>query len=400
MAENTVTTLSGLLKRVYSNKVEKVIPDQNIITGLVPFVPSSMKLGETLRVPVQLQLEQGITYAASGDGAFAFPTATPGSVKQAEVNAAQMLGVAELDFETASKAAKAPSQQAFERAMDSVVDSLIQSLRRRQEVNYLYGGEGLATIGSIASTTLTITDATWASYHWAGMVGAKVDIYNGGSATASGVTITAVNLAEKKITLSGVGTAAAGHKVFYAGAKTKESSGIYTILNTSGSLFGIDNSVYDLWKGNVHSVGGALTEAVLDDVVTMAMDKGFSGNMTVLVNPKVWSDLNQQQAAKRVFNDGNVDLKYGARGLVQHSQVGTLTIRAHTCVRQGDAFLLDASSWKRVGSVDAKLGDPVNEDEIITRLPTAAGYQMIAYGMNSMFCFRPGNNILLTGITT
>ena len=69
--ENTVTTLNGLFKEVYADKLENLIPEGTKFMQKVPFYGRKRQLGNLYHQPVILGLEHGITYAGPTDDAFA-----------------------------------------------------------------------------------------------------------------------------------------------------------------------------------------------------------------------------------------------------------------------------------------------------------------------------------------
>jgi hypothetical protein len=277
------------------------------------------------------------------------------------------------------------------------------SLRKRQEINLVYGGTSIATATTSTSTTsIVVSDATWAPWIWAGSEGMKLDIYVGSTFRGS-TYVTAVNSGTKTITVSpAVTSMASGDVVYVSGTYGNEALGINQILTTSGSVFGISNTSYSQWAGNSSAVGGALTQDKVDEAVSKIVDKGFINQEMILnVNPRVWSELNQEQFSRMRFNDGKQGdrLTAGTNEIVYKSQ-GNATIRivSNGFIKLGEAYLLTPKHWKRVGPVDARLGGPKGEAEV-QRLQNNAGYQICAYSNQATFTNKPSANCVLTGIT-
>jgi len=401
---NDAVTLSGLVKRVYGKKTIQLMPDNAIIQQTIPFSQGE-KIGEAFYESIRLTGEHGFTYVgANAGGAPAIKPAIAGTVKQARIDSNEILGQAELGYKIAAKAMAAPNEKAFEKALDSVMDSLTLSGRKRIESTLLYGGEALAIVASTSGAVVTITAASFASGLWAGMEGAEVDIYSAAGVLRGTATITkaVVKRATRALTLDALpaGTVATD-EIWLAGTKGNQALGMSTILKTSNaSLFGIDNSNYGLWEGNLISSVGNVTLSAFDEASVACVDKGYSGDLDIHVDPYIWTDLNSQVAGRIRHYDGAKKAKEGFN-YVEYSGVtgGTLRFIPNPCVKQGDAFGIAKGTWKRIGTVDLKLGDPLGQDDIVVRMPYNMGYQVINYSDQALFTNRPGYNFKMEGIT-
>lgn len=401
MASNNTVDFGGILKRVYGDEVINLVPDNATFQKMIPF-KASKKIGEAYFESVTLQPDQGFTYAGPDAGAFAFGDPISGVNKQAKVQSYQILGQTLIDFELAARAQSGGSAQAFRSALDLPISNFMLSFRNRLELNMLYGGQALGVVGSVSSTTITITDAEWAAGIWSSLVGAKVDVYVGATTTprVSGATIVGMNLNQKKITLSSATDVAADDTIYIAGTRGNEALGIHSIVTKSGSLFDIDNTTYNLWSGNTYDVGGTLTQAKLDDASCLAMDKGLGeSDRIVIVNPRVWSDLMTEQTARRQFGADSSTMTNGANTLKFRTQSGNLEVMSSSLVKQGYGYLLNKSDFVRIGAVDVTLGDPTGQGPAVRALNTHAAYQVISYSNQALFCRRPGYQTVLTGIT-
>lgn len=404
MAVNTTTTLSGLFKTVYGDKVHKLVPENAVITKMIKFAGKKSAPGSSFKESVSLALEQGATYAAPGAGAYSYNTPVPGAVRQATVDGYQLSFVADLDFETATKAMSANSKQAFAEATQQVISNLTQSHRHRLETNFLYGGVGIGAVSGLASQVITFTAASWAEGIWAGQEGAKIDVYQADLSTLrqADLVIASIDMVARTVTVVGTTTGIVATDVaFFAGSNGNEAIGIDSIITTSGSLFGIDNSAYSLWAGNSYAVGGALTQAKVDNAITLAVAKGFAGGAKVLVNPAVWSDLNVEQTARRTGAPGMKRSKSGYN-FIEYFSVsgGVIELVPSSCVKLGEGFVIPSDTFKRIGTVDFTLGDPLNKDGMVQDLEGSAGYRIKSYSNQAMFCTKPGHAVKLTGITS
>lgn len=62
---NTVSTLNGMFKEKYANKLKNLVPDGVKLYNMIPFIEESKHLGNEYHQPVSLGLEHGksTTYA-------------------------------------------------------------------------------------------------------------------------------------------------------------------------------------------------------------------------------------------------------------------------------------------------------------------------------------------------
>lgn len=407
---NTISTLDGLFKQVYGDGVVDLLPDFAIVSKRVPFRPTE-KIGDSYVIPVKLQYEGGFTYGASGDGAFALNTAVAGKIAKAQVNASQIVLRSQLDYEAAFKAASA-GKQAFQDATQALVENMMESFAKRQEIAFLYGGSGLGVLTS--STTngsnkdLLITNATWAAGIWVGMKDTLLDAYTSGGSlvnTNATLVIVSVNISAKTITVSGNATdlaaLAATNSLYFRGAKGKECTGIDQILVNTGTLFNISAASYELWKATSYNVAGPLSMSQVQLAVSLAVPLGLREDVVVMVAPKRWTALNNELMALRRFDDSYSMSKNenGSEGICYYGVSGKLEILAHPFIKEGEGFILPEKRIKRVGSTDITFRRPGNPNNIFREIDGAAGFELRAYTDQQPFIEAPGMCVKLTGIT-
>lgn len=403
--DNTVGQLNGFFKEIYADKLKDLIPEGLKIVNAIPFISKDKQGGNNFHQPVILQQEHGITFAASDEDAFNLLPAVAGAVKDATVRGNPMVLRSVLGYAAASRAMKG-GQQAFMEATKYLVSNMLRSMSKKLEIQMLYGQKGYGTVETTpVSTTVAITDAEWAPGIWAGAEGMLIDIYNAAGDTLRGsFTISSVDLDAKTITLS-TSPVAAGvvntDVIYHKGAFGNEFAGIHKILETtSGSLFGINVGTYNLFKGNSYSVGGALSFAKLTKAAARPVEKGLDSKLTVLVNPRGWADLLNDQAALRSYDSSytSSQIQNGAKSLKFHSQNGELEIIPSIYVKEGYAYALALEEWVRVGSSDITFKRPGQGEDFFRDLENSAGYEMRLYTDQAVFCMAPGKNCLLTGI--
>ena len=148
------------------------------------------------------------------------------------------------------------TEQAFAEVFDVTVEGLQMQIRANIELMSLYGQSDLGTVESASTVSskrqVVISKPTWAAGIWPQLEGALVDVY-ADSTLASKVTSTtylqvvSVDIANRTITLDGTDYASVttNNVIVPYGTGTAGASwakGISKIIQTSGTLFGIDNS--------------------------------------------------------------------------------------------------------------------------------------------------------------
>lgn len=401
--ENTVTTLNGLFKEVYADKIENLIPEGTKFMTKVPFAPRKKELGSLYHQPVILGLEHGITYAGPTDDAFALDDAISGVIRDASVQGCQMMLRSRLGIAAASRAAGG-EPKAFESATKFLVRNMMRSMARRVEAGLFYGGVGIGEVGALpGGSVITITTAEWAPGLWAGSEKMKVDIYDATSTTLRGTAeVTAVNMDTRSITVAALpGGTVVTDVLYFKSAQGKECAGIHKILTNPGTLFGISAATYNLWKGNTLAIGGnPLSFARVQDAIARAVEKGLDEEVTVFVNPRTWSDLLTEQAALRQYDSSYKTsmAESGHQEITFYGQNGKVSIVPSIFVKEGYAYVLALEELVRIGSTDVTFKRPDAEGNFFRELENAAGYELRAYSDQALLCVAPGKNTLISGI--
>lgn len=416
MAEITIkSVLEGLYKEVYGDKLHNLIPDIGMLIKEVPFRETE-QLGNAFHIPVIVSDEQGATYAGPEEDGFALEAPEAMNTKDAVVKGSQILMRAAIGYKAAAAAAKG-GKQAFVNATEMIIKRLMNSISRRVEVMLLYGGSatGIGEADSsvninATSTTVTFTLPTWGPGIWVGQKNASVDFYDGVTLIGTLKVGSITDLEGAKMTFSGLAgdisaidtaLAAGNLQVFWKGAKGKEALGLDGIMTTSGLLFTIDNTVYDLFKSQLFNVGGvALSFDLLTDSLVNAILYGLDEDVQVLVSPRTWQDLNKDEAALRQY-----DYSYkpgmaekGNEGIKFHLMNITVEIKSHAMVKEGEAFCYPKSHLRRVGAYEISMKTPGYGDEMFRQLENNAAFELRAYTDQALFSERPSHLIKLFGI--
>lgn len=343
-----------------------------------------------------------VTFAQSGEDAFNLEAPVAGRIKDATVRGTQLVLRSVMGYASASRSAEGGAK-AFQQATKFLVGNMLRSITKKLEIELLYGQVGYATVSAVSGTTITITTAQWAPGIWAGAEGMPIEIRDSTGATSRGEsTVQSVDFDAQTITLnSAIAGVVAGDVIWHKGAYSNEFAGIHKVITNTGSLFGISASDYSLWRGNEYSASSAaLSFQKLQDAVARAVEKGLDNDVMVLVNPRTWADLLNDQAALRQYDSSYKSdvAENGARSIKFHGQNGMIEIVPSIYCKQGFAYVISLDEMMRIGSTDVTFRRPGKGDEFFRDLENSAGYELRAYTDQALFCHAPGRNVLITNI--
>ena len=399
---NTVGNLNGFLKEVYADKLHELIPEGLKLVNMIKFIGKEKQGGNLFHQPVILGMEHGITFAASDDDAFNLNPPVAGQIKDAQVRGNPMVMRSVLGYTAASRSAG--GKNAFMDATKYIVANMLRSMSKKLEIHLLYGQVGYGAVASAAGAVVTITTAEWAPGIWAGGEGMPIEIRDAAGTTSRGeFTIQSVDMAARTITLTASAQTAgvvATDVIYHKGAFGNEFAGIHKILTNTGTLFNINAGQYNLWKANAHAVAGKLSFTKIVEGAAKPVEKGLDSKLTILVNPRTWADVLQDQAALKMYDSSysSAQLQNGSKSIKFFSQNGELEIIPSIYVKEGFAYGLSIEEFMRVGSSDITFKRPGYGDEFFRDLENSAGYELRLYTDQAVFCMSPGKNVLFTGI--
>ncbi len=443
------TSISGdpnveLFKKVYGEMHDLVPEDQQLAKDIG--WSDGDKVGSKFVEDVVLGHEVGITMGGSGQEAFEIDPAIAGAVKQTEVSPYVTILPSVLPFATISRSAGG-GEKAFFEATKFITRNNLKSHNDFQEVLRLYGQSsgllgyvsyfsgtfrgaaftsGTGTLNGITFTNgvntttknILLSPGEFAAGHWVGKQGVKVaQVSSAGVVVAAGKLVS-VNAQYCYLTVDftpvapsaapdGTNTPVSGtYRVCYTRmAAASDMVGIDNILRSDSTLFAINQATYPLFRGNVVSLGQTkLTLGKLQTALADAVNGGgLEGDVTVYVNPRSWATLGTTEAGLRVY-DKSYSSQQATNGFMDlefYTQTGKLTIKAHRKVKEGYAYALLLSTWKRSGSAQVGFRVPgmaQGEGDLIRPLENQAGYQFKSYADEYVFCWAPAQNLVFTGI--
>lgn len=425
--QNSVATLDGLFKIVYGEGPVNAVPEIAVLQKLIPF-KASERIGKSYNFPVVLTAEAGVTYIAAGGGSTTLVDSVAAVLKEAVVDAQQIIVRGQMDYEAAAKAISG-GKAAFKNASEVLVENLMETAANRLEIANLYGqsATGLGTIDSSANTNTTTTVVTmlaagWAPGIWSGKEGASLAAWkvsdNTAAATTNSFVISAINFADRKITITGTATTGIGELdtslssgdcyFTFKGAKTGTSTwvepvGIDKIITNSGSLFGISAADYSLWAGSSFDFGSAaVTVAKILNMVGKAVSKGgLMEPAEVLLSPKSYMNLAGTMTDLRRQNGGASESKGigGFESIQLMGPNGRLDIVVHPMLKEGECFAGPFKKrFKRIGSSEFSFETPGRKGELFLHVPDKNAYELRLYGASQVVCECPAKFVKGTGI--
>ena len=409
----TVASLNGLFKEVYSDGIKDLVPAPLKLQKMVKFVEKAKQIGNIYHQPVLLAYPSGFTHQA-GDGtagAYALALGQPSTMKDAQVQGAQILLREYMDYETAARAAG--GRNAFLDATSLMFENMQKAHRKRLETQLLYGAQGIGVVSSYSNPTITLTTAKFGPGIWAGSEGSKIAIMSGTSSTIRGVgTISSVDLVNRTVTLSADVSGTTANDVIYWGGVdnagnnlsgyNKEMTGLHGILANTGSLFNISASSYSLWASTVSSAGSAAaTFNKVKAAVALAVAKGLDEDVVLLLNPKTWDNILSDLSALRRFVEKQgkgTSYEIGSENIVFYAQNGKIELVSHPMVWEGYAYGITPDSWKQLGASPFTFETPGYGGQIFTQLAENAGFEVRSYSHSAIFCEMPGRQFYINNI--
>lgn len=392
----SVASLNANMKYVIPNdKPVSLLPDNVKMLKMLPEIRKSNMLGRKALVPVELTAEGGVTY---GDGtAFLYDSVVDGTWSEAQVDAIPVVLNMELSRSAVDRLSN--DTNAFIDIMTLRTKSMGKELGRRAETGIFYGKSptGLGTVGAITGTAgavlvITFTAGQWAPGFWAGRKGHRFEVRQvttgtgraGHTATiANFLTLTSVDFVAKKCTFAGNATeilsVVATDVIYYRGSYTNDMIGFDSQLTTAGSVFGIDNTVYELWKGSAYTLGSSAFSEFIKGMGIAVSVGGLSDDTVAFINSTKWEALNSTITNANYRNTAIGDLsaaKAGVRGMTFETQAGITTLIGSPYIKEADGFVYSMKDVLTVGVKKVSFDASNGKGEFWYDLPSNYGARM------------------------
>lgn len=416
-AVNIVDSLNGLFKESYADKIKDLVPEGVKLLKSIRFNSADKAPGNLYHTPLVLGLEHGFTYGGSEGEAFLLNSAIRSPMRDAQVRGHEMVLVSALSVGAASRSIS--SKNSFERATKLLVQNMLKSMHIRLEIQLLYGQVGIARVAAISTNTLTICASEWAAGIWSGAKNMQIEIRSQAGTLRGSASVESVSLSAHQVVLDAAPAGVTGNAdsenaaadvIYFKGAYNKEFAGIHKMITNTGTIFNVDASEHDLYKGNIVEVGTDFNGAEafisfekIEESIAYQMEKGLmEEDVLCLVNPKHWNKLMTDQAAKRDYDSSYKSDKFenGAKSLVFYGQNGKIEIQASLYVKEGFAYILPVDDLERIGSSDITFEMPGFEGKFFRLMDSANGYELRCYTDQAVFSPAIGKMALLKYIKT
>ncbi len=429
-------TILNLFKKVYGN-ITNLVPEGFVLQEAIKYSSKAM-VGESYNEAVTLTNEVGWTLGGSAGDVFDINPAIAGATQQATIVPYVTVLSSVVPWSVLSRSASA-GEKAFADGTKFIVKNnlvshsgLIESMGLYGQASYglgtvsyataTYRGvsltTGTGTVGGVAFTNgvsasakaILFEPGQFASGLWVGKNGMAVDEV----ATATGVVTNSGKLLDVD-SLNGIiyvdfaptaASAAYSHKIVLTGmAASKEVVGVNKILTNTGSLFGISaapGTGYSLWMGSQTVLSQQLlTFGRLQMAAANAANAGgLDQDLMVLVNPRSFANFINVEAARRMYDSSysKAEFDNGANAIKFYYAGGSMTVKGHRYVKEGEAYGLCLDTWVRSGSSQISLKIPGLDKEIIFPLENSSAHCFRSYSDQYFFCRAPARNFYISGI--
>ena len=294
-------------------------------------------------------------------------------------------------IEISDKAVRA--SRSDEGAFVDLLNTEMEQLIRSSSFNFgrmLFGdGSGkLGTVSAVSGTTYTLDSAK----NFA--VGMIVDVIEAdGDSAAAGRTVTGVDYANKKITLSGASiTGAQNCSIYVQGSKDMEITGLGAIFSDSETLYGLARADHPWLKPVSVAVGGALTEHAVQKAIDLVEESAGSRVNFIVCSWGVRRALFKVLSAYRQID--TVELAGGAKAITFNG----IPVVADRFCPAGTMYLLNTDDFKLHQLCDWQWLEGEN-GRILAQVPGKAVYTATLVKYAELLCSRPCGQAVLTGIT-
>jgi len=294
--------------------------------------------------------------------------------------------------EISDKAIRA--SQSNEGAFVSLLNDEMEGLVKSSSFNFgrmLYGdGSGkLATISAGTGSTYTVDTVAAVAE---GMI---VDVYtSAGALQAGGLTVTAVDRKEKKITLSGAAIASpANMTVYLQNSKDLEITGLGKIFSAAGTLYGVDRSANPWMNPYIENNVGAINETKVQKAIDKLEEYAGSTVNFIVCSWGVRRALAASLASAYKHTD-SVELEGGFRAI----SFNGIPVVADRFCPAGTMYLLNTDDFALHQLCDWQWLEG-EDGSILKQKAGKPVYTATLVKYAELICSRPCGQAALTGIT-
>lgn len=417
--EHNDTTLNGMFKQTYADKIAQVIPESAVLTKMVPLQPADQAPGGGFNQPVRLSRSHGWTMNGTTGGAYALNDAEAATSKNATLQGVSFTMRERIGYDEVARLEKTTGsarKRAFVNSTAYLVENLVETATFVGELQALHGQQSVGTITAVTDDgdgtgDITISAATHIAAMWAGLENGFIDIYDTTEATkrnAGGtLQVTSYDFANRKVYISGtaaeIAAIVATDVVYLRGTKSGGMTGLTKIASNTGTLWTIDGSAtgYSLWGGNTHSAeSGPLVFSKLMRALNKPSSKGgLMADSVALCHPMTWTDcMNDLSALRRYADKARGTLEQGADGLTFRTHTGSVELVPHLFQKPSQVVVYPKNKAKRIGPYDTTFKLPGGNENFFENLGGNAGYELRCYWNWAFYLPCPAQCVLINNI--
>ena len=395
-AVNSPSTLVSRLKEVYPSGPSNLIPNSTELQKRLKF-RNDIGHGEHVRFDVQLTHEHGFSV---GQGSITLNGAIAQETAKATVEGYSVILQSRVSYDLVTRAKT--DKRAFVQFTSSKFIPMVDSFQKRCEIYDIgYSRQSLGKVVTNTSGALVISPNTWCAALWAGSKGTILEAFTTVAGTTQhdgDLTISAVDIANKTVTVTGTSTAVvADDLLFYKGHAATGPYGIMDIAVNAGTLYNISAVTYELWKSQSYDVGtSALTLGKILEAAAKAAEFGAE-DLTCLCPIKAFQGLVSDESALREYG-ANYSAAKGENGfekLTFHGANGAIEVVPYRFIKDGEAILFPERWTYRCGSQDVT--NQIGKDgDIVFDLESTSDKEMRMFTDFTVFCERPAEIVLMT----
>ena len=412
MAEHSTSKLNALMKEVYADKLENLIPETARLQRDIKY-KSSAKEGKVYVQPMQVTRPAGWTLNTEGT-AFELNEAVPSESRDARINGSSFVLEDLISYDAAARVVK--GKAAFVDGTSWMLENMAETASFILESQLLHGQDNVGVVDdqeddSGTTQTFSFTAGTFIAALVSGLEGTYVEFYepDGTPLTPTTAQIVGVSVEDLTITFEGVeaeldAVAAAAATGAHMYLRNTFDHGMVGLMkqagNVSDDLFGIDPTEFSLLAGNNHTAGGALTFATMMKAVTKPTNRGLREDVTAYVSPPSWTDaMNDLSALRRFAGKAGGSLEQGSDELMFHSQNGAIRIVPHLLMKPSEALVLPVKKCIRLGASEPTFRLPGTDvGRYWDRIDGHAGYGTRCYWNQAVLLVTPNKACKISGI--
>ncbi len=222
--------------------------------------------------------------------------------------------------------------------------------------------------------------------------GLAVDVYGSDGTKKGTARIKYVDRSEKKITLDGTVTLAAGDKMYVQGSKDKEITGIGALFGGT-SIYGVQKSAHPFLNPYSKDVNGAIDEIVIQEAIdALENDAGSAVDFIACSQEAKYSYIDYMSSFKR-----NIDIMELDGGFKTLSYNG-LPLVYDRFVPEGCMYLLNTKAFKLHQLCDWRFLETEN-GKILRQNQGKPTFTATLVKYCDLICGKPNGQAVLKGIS-